>query len=94
MEILPTIWAGSLSAGLSVLALMLVVVFIIAAGHSVVRLISGIAAAFVSVVVLSSGIDSVVVHDERALLVFAAIAVGAGALIFLVAKLIMKAMSR
>jgi hypothetical protein len=94
MQILPTIWAGSLSVGLSILALMLVVIFITAAKHRVVRLISGIAAAFVSLVVLSSGIDSVIIHDERALLVFTAIAVGAGTLVFLVVKLAMKAISR
>lgn len=88
MQILPTIWAGSLSAGLSVLALVLLVIFIAAAGHSVIRLVSGIAAAFVSVVVLSSGIDSIVVHDERALLVFAAVAIGAGTLVFLAVKAI------
>lgn len=88
MHILPTIWAGSLSAGLSILALVLVVVFIAAPGHSVVRLISGIAAGFVSLVALSSGIDGVVIHGERALLVFAALAVGAGILGFLAVKAI------
>lgn len=88
MHILPTVWAGSLSAGLSVLALMLVIIFIAAAGHSAVRLISGIAAALVSLVVLSAGIDSIAVHGERALLVFAAVTVGAGVSVFLAVKAI------
>ena len=86
MTILPTIWAGALSAGLSLAALALLIAHLTVFAKGVPHVISGVVAVFISVVVLSSGIDSILVHHERAIAVFAGLVIGAGVLILIPVK--------
>lgn len=90
MTFLPTIWAGTLSVGLSVLVLVLGILFTTLHVGRLAHSAIGIAMALFSLMAISSGVDSIAVHDERSILVFASVAVGAASLIFLVYKLFSK----
>lgn len=87
MQIVPTIWAGTLSVGLSVVAVLLCVLYMVTAtGSRILHIALGVATILVTLVVLSSGVDSILVHHERSLLVFAGIALALAASVVVIVK--------
>jgi hypothetical protein len=87
MQLLPTVWAGGLSMGVSALAALLCVLYLASAtSNRILHIGLGLATVLASLIVLSSGIDSIVVHHERAVLVFAGIAVAVTAIILVIVK--------
>lgn len=87
MELLPTIWAGTLAVILSVVVLALLSAYFTApAGRA--RTVVMAATILLGVVTITAGVDSIAVHGERSMLVFTAVGVGIVAILLVIGKAI------